>query len=111
MTSHVCLAYGCGILVQPRYLACARHWAMLPRLQQERLWATLRHGPGMERLPTLEHHDAVRVAQATISQRERAVRETGGDLKPLRGIRLGGRIGKLWKQPVQTSALTSKGGA
>lgn len=47
MTAHHCHAEGCLRTVPPRMFACRRHWAMVPRWLQAKLWAAYR--PGQER--------------------------------------------------------------
>lgn len=40
--AHGCHAVNCGTPVPPRMHMCRRHWAMVPRVVQRRLWATYR---------------------------------------------------------------------
>lgn len=70
MTAHACHAAGCKVLVPPRLLMCARHWRMVPRLQQARVWATYRRGQEVRKDPTPEYLAAMREAIATVAQRE-----------------------------------------
>lgn len=75
MTAHSCHAEGCTKLVPPRLLMCGRHWNMVPRLQQARVWATYRRGQEVTKDPSPEYLVAMREAIATVAQRESAQRE------------------------------------
>jgi hypothetical protein len=38
MTSHICRAKGCSVIVGYQFLMCSRHWRMVPKTQQKRVW-------------------------------------------------------------------------
>ena len=60
---HVCHAEGCDILVSPKMLMCRKHWRMVPKALQARVWATYRPGQEVAKTPTpaylIAHFSAV----------------------------------------------------
>lgn len=104
MTAHHCHAVGCMVLVSPRLLMCLKHWNMVPRLQQARVWASYRRGQEVTKDPSPEYLEAMRAAIATVASREAAVRDTGGSFKAIKELTPEGPIGQLWNQ------LNAKGG-
>lgn len=42
--AHHCHAAGCSANVPPQMLMCKRHWFMVPKAIQSRVWATYREG-------------------------------------------------------------------
>lgn len=46
-SNHKCHAYACNSNVPPRMLMCAKHWRIVPKATQNRVWAT--YQPGQER--------------------------------------------------------------
>lgn len=93
MISHPCRALGCATFLTPGAAFCSRHGRMVPLLLQGRLLAAYRqHGADSR-----EYLEAMHEAITTIAERERASRQTGGDFKELRAIRLpDGRVGDFW---------------
>lgn len=47
-SAHTCHAAGCDEVVPRRMFMCRRHWAMIPKKMQQRVWAE--YTPGQERL-------------------------------------------------------------
>jgi len=47
MAEHTCHAIGCEKRTQPRMFMCGRHWAMLPKVHKDAIWAN--YVPGQER--------------------------------------------------------------
>lgn len=66
---HHCHAEGCIVVVPPRLLMCARHWAMVPVDLQQAVYQTYR--PGQERgIPSLAWLDAATEAQNHVRRLE-----------------------------------------
>jgi hypothetical protein len=77
-----CQAWRCPLLVAAGVVMCKRHWSLVPRELQRRVWATA--GPGQE----LEHAKALRDAIAAVGAVEgldRARQSLGGLGLSLRG--------------------------
>lgn len=47
MPEHLCHASECKTAVPPRMFMCRRHWRMVPKVIQDRIWAE--YVPGQER--------------------------------------------------------------
>ncbi len=69
--SHHCHARFCEPNAPPRMHMCARHWRMVPRQRQARLWATYRPGQERDMQPSAAY---LRAAAACV----RAVAEAEG---------------------------------
>ncbi len=67
---HRCHAIECDTPVPPRLLMCARHWRMVPRKLQRRVWATYRPGQEIDKQPSAEYLEAQQAAVAAVRQRE-----------------------------------------
>lgn len=68
---HTCHAAGCEVITQPRMLMCARHWRMVPKHIQRRVYA--HYQPGQEEgehTPTEAWHEAANEAIAYVRQLE-----------------------------------------
>ena len=57
---HTCHATGCTTEVHPRYFMCRRHWWMVPRGMQQKLWAVYRPGQEVTKDPSPEYLDVAR---------------------------------------------------
>lgn len=73
--AHRCHAEGCDVLVPPRLLMCLKHWRMVPKALQARVWATYRPGQEIDKRVT----EAYLVAQAAAIE---AVAESEGRREP-----------------------------
>ena len=67
---HECHATGCVVEVPPKMLMCIRHWRMVPRTLQQKIWATYRIGQEIRKDPTREYLDAQRAAVRAVEQKE-----------------------------------------
>lgn len=67
---HVCHAVGCDVGVPPRMLMCLRHWRMVPRELQRRVWATYVAGQEIRKDPTAEYMEAQRAAVDAVAAKE-----------------------------------------
>lgn len=54
MTEHTCHANFCTTPCKPSRLMCAKHWAMVPKPQQDRVYATYRPGQCDDMRPSPE---------------------------------------------------------
>lgn len=68
---HTCHALGCEKPVPPKMLMCLKHWRMVPRLMQSRIWATYRPGQEIDKNPSGEYLDAQSAAVRAVAARER----------------------------------------
>lgn len=72
--AHHCHYPPCKIEVHPRYLMCPRHWRMVPRPLQLRVWKTYNHGQEEGLAPvTRQYLDAADAAIEAV--RERCTRQ------------------------------------
>lgn len=69
-TPHVCHADGCNVEVPPRMLMCLRHWRMVPRDLQRRVWATYVPGQEIRKDPTGAYMEAQQAAVAAVAVKE-----------------------------------------
>ncbi len=67
---HECHAKGCNVQVPPALLMCLRHWRMVPRAIQRRVWATYVHGQEIRKDPTPEYMEAQQAAVDAVAERE-----------------------------------------
>lgn len=67
--AHTCHARGCSKVVPPSMLMCLRHWRMVPKSLQRRVWDTYVVGQEVRKDPTPEYLSA---AQAAINHVELA---------------------------------------
>jgi hypothetical protein len=64
---HFCHARGCNQVVPPKLLMCSRHWRMVPRSLQNRVWKTYRTGQEIDKRPSEEYLTVMREAIAAVS--------------------------------------------
>lgn len=69
---HHCHARDCLVAVPPHLLMCARHWAMVPRPLQRRIWPWFRRGQERDKRPSMEYIDAAKDAIAAVAEAEGA---------------------------------------
>lgn len=67
---HHCHARNCGVATKPEMLMCFRHWRMVPRDLQRRVWATYRDGQCDDKQPSREWHAAADAAIAAVAEKE-----------------------------------------
>jgi hypothetical protein len=57
------------VAVPPKMLMCLRHWRMVPRELQQRVWATYVSGQEVRKDPTKEYMEAQRAAVQAVTKR------------------------------------------
>jgi hypothetical protein len=67
---HRCHALGCLIHVPPEMLMCRKHWAMVPKAYQERVWTTYRNGQCADKGPSFAWCQAADIAVAVVAEKE-----------------------------------------
>lgn len=67
---HLCHARGCPIAVPPKLLMCIRHWRMVPRDIQRRVWAHYRPGQEIDKRPTRQYLEVMNEAIQAVAARE-----------------------------------------
>lgn len=68
--THHCHAKGCGTEVPPRMLMCLKHWRLVPKDLQRRVWATYREGQEEDKRPSREWHTAADAAITAVWEHE-----------------------------------------
>lgn len=68
--SHHCHATACRTTVPPAMLMCGKHWRMVPRDIQRRVWATYRVGQCDDQSPSAEYCDAASAAVTAVALKE-----------------------------------------
>lgn len=74
---HRCHAKGCTVSTKPEMLMCLKHWRMVPRDIQRRVWATYRPGQCDDKLPTEAWHQAADAAIEAVRAKEVLPKEGG----------------------------------
>lgn len=69
-TKHCCHAIGCFKTVLPKYLMCGKHWKMVSRELQDRIWKHYRPGQEKDKRPTKEYLRAMKLAIEYVAYRE-----------------------------------------
>jgi hypothetical protein len=67
---HRCHARGCKVAVKPELLMCLKHWRMVPRAIQARVWQHYRPGQCDDKRPSEEWHKAADDAIEAVAARE-----------------------------------------
>ena len=67
---HHCHALGCKTLVPPELLMCLKHWRMVPKDIQKRVWAHYRDGQCDDKNPSKEWHQAADEAINAVAIKE-----------------------------------------
>ena len=62
MPRHICHAEGCQVEVLPRLLMCLKHWRLVPRAIQRRVWQEYEPGQEITKDPTPEYLDVMHEA-------------------------------------------------
>ena len=68
--AHTCHATGCKKTVSPTMWGCLRHWRMVPREIQNRIWQNYRHGQCDDKRPSKEYLLAARDAVIAVARKE-----------------------------------------
>lgn len=68
--AHHCHAAGCPIRVPQTMLMCKRHWFMVPRAIQSRIWATYRDGQCDDWEISHAYAEAARSAVRAVAEKE-----------------------------------------
>lgn len=74
MSSHKCHARGCNASVHPRLLMCPRHWRMVPKALQAKVWEHYRPGQERDKQPTPEYLAAATAAVDSVAAQENTPR-------------------------------------
>lgn len=72
--AHVCHAIDCNVPVPPKMLMCRKHWFMVPRDLQRRVWDTYVPGQELRKDPTDEYMEAQRAAVDAVAKKEGKLR-------------------------------------
>lgn len=76
--SHHCHAHNCETNVPPRMLMCRRHWGMVPRSIQKKVWDHYRPGQEVDKRPSPEYLDVADEAVRAVAKKEGyVIQETG----------------------------------
>lgn len=67
---HVCHADGCEVSVPPKMLMCLRHWKMVPRSIQLRVWREYVPGQEVRKDPSSEYLEVMREAIEAVAEKE-----------------------------------------
>ena len=70
--AHVCHATRCNAKVPPKMLMCLKHWRLVPRDLQRRVWAAYVPGQEIRKDPTPTYLDAMMAAIEAVDNKERA---------------------------------------
>lgn len=68
--SHHCHAHNCPANVPPKLLMCRKHWHMVPRSLQKKVWDTYRPGQEIDKRPTTEYLKAADEAVRAVAKKE-----------------------------------------
>lgn len=68
---HTCHAAGCNEHVPPERFMCRRHWFMLPKILQARIWASYRRGQCDDWRITHEYAEAAKDAVKWLAFKEK----------------------------------------
>lgn len=71
-STHHCYATGCPTRIALSLLMCPRHWRMVPKAIQKRVWATYQEGQELPNgpAPTTEYWLAVAAARDAVAEIE-----------------------------------------
>lgn len=71
MSAHHCHAAGCKTPCKPEMLMCLKHWRMVPREIQKRVWATYVSGQcNLDPAPSAAWHAAADAAIVAVRAKE-----------------------------------------
>lgn len=83
LLKHTCHAFNCDREIAPRFLMCPKHWRMVPRNLQVKVYATYRSGQEVDKQASSEYLKAAREAVEAVRDKE-----SGILLKLITGIRI-----------------------
>lgn len=66
---HHCHWPGCKVKVPPKLWGCLRHWRMLPKSIQLKIWAAYKPGQEITKTPSAEYIKVAKEAQDWIKER------------------------------------------
>ena len=69
---HHCHARGCETAVPPKMFMCLKHWRMVPREMQRRVWAVYVPGQEVRKDPTPQYLEVTRSVIDFVASREAA---------------------------------------
>lgn len=75
LSEHRCHALRCKTPVAPKLLMCYRHWRMVPKALQQRVWDTYRPGQEITKDPSPEYLVAALAAVDAVADKEGITRE------------------------------------
>lgn len=78
---HRCHADGCETPVPPKMLMCRRHWFMVPRLLQARIWQHYVPGQEIRKDPTPAYLEVMMQAIQAVKDKEAQVEEFNDSFK------------------------------
>lgn len=67
---HKCHAVNCSAEVPPKMLMCLRHWRMVPKSLQDRVWATYRSEQEIAKTPSQNYLQAAMDAIRAVASKE-----------------------------------------
>lgn len=67
---HTCHARGCQVEVKPELLMCLKHWKLVPKAIQKRIWAYYRVGQCDDKNPSEEWIEAANEAIRVVWEKE-----------------------------------------
>lgn len=70
MSKHRCHARGCERACKPEFLMCGRHWKMVPKRIQAKVYRHYRDGQCDDKKPSQEWMDAAKAAIAAVAEAE-----------------------------------------
>lgn len=68
--AHHCHATDCKTSVPPEMLMCSKHWRMVPRKLQSKVWATYREGQCDDWNPSAAYCEAAKAAVVSVANQE-----------------------------------------
>jgi hypothetical protein len=68
---HHCHAKGCSVEVKPELLMCYKHWRMVPKAIQKKVWEHYRPGQCNDKNPSKEWHQAADEAIKYVYEKEK----------------------------------------
>lgn len=67
---HTCHAIGCACPVLPSLLMCRKHWNLVPKSLQQKVYAAYRKGQEVDKKPSAEYLAVAREAIAVVRKKE-----------------------------------------
>ncbi len=70
MSGHHCHAFGCEVPTRPTLFVCARHWALVPKVEQQAILDAYRPGQCKDKRPSKAYTTAALRARLSIARAE-----------------------------------------